>query len=155
MIAAIGSALVAALALAGGMSSSGKAHEHRYVVALPKIEADGARGILVLADVRLPGNVPLKLVVVTFDERNREVRLGSLGVEALGPTSNDEHKISDLRLDVTESLPALRGTAARAGSVDIELRAVDARGRALSGIVWSVGRVRIERVGPAGSGAPR
>jgi len=99
---------------------------------------------LVIDGVRVPGNVPLKLRITTFGEDNKEVSLGSVGVEAIGPNKSEIRSLRALRLDVTRSLKRFLERQANPSRVDLRIQAVDGRNNPIRNLQWSVESVRLE-----------
>ena len=62
---------------------------------------------LVLEGVTVPGNIPLKLRVVSLSQEGQEVFVGSTGIEALGRDQSEPRHLPVLPLDVTRSLRRL------------------------------------------------
>ena len=109
----------------------------RFVVQLPERWQE-AKVRLVLEGVRVPGNVPLKLRVTAMGEDNKEVFLGSIGVEAIGPSHTETRQLQTLQLDVTRSLKRLLEQQPNRRDVDLLIRAVDGRNNPIHDLKWSI-----------------
>ena len=88
--------------------------------------------------------MPLKLRVTAKGEDNKDVYLGSIGVEAIGPSHTETRSLPMLRLDVTRSLKRLLEQQPNANQVDLQIRAVDGRNNPIQDLKWSVEGVRFE-----------
>jgi hypothetical protein len=115
----------------------------RFVLPLPEHWQE-SKVRLVLEGVRVPGNVPFKLRATAMGEDNKEVFLGSVGVEAIGPSHTETRQLQTLRLDVTRSLKRFLERQANPREVEIRIRAVDARNNPIQDLKWSVEAVRLE-----------
>jgi hypothetical protein len=115
----------------------------RFVLPLPEHWQE-SKVRLVLEGVRVPGNVPLKLRVTAMGEDNKEVFLGSIGVEAIGPSHTETRQLQTLRLDVTRSLKRFLEHHANPREVKIRIRAVDGKNNPIHDLKWSVGNARLE-----------
>ena len=117
--------------------------EHaRFVVDLPP-QWQESRLRVVIEGVRAPGNVPFKLRVTTIDEDKKEVRLGSVGVEAIGPSKTAPRTLRSVRLDITRSLQRFLGSS-NPERIELGIQPVDARNNPIKGLEWSVKNVRFE-----------
>ena len=115
----------------------------RFIVTLPEHWQE-AKVRLVIEGVRVPGNVPLKLRVTAMGEDNKEVFLGSVGVEAIGPSHTESRQLQTLRLDVTRSLKRFLEHQPSRRDVGLLIRAVDGRNNPIHDLKWSVEAVRLE-----------
>jgi hypothetical protein len=115
----------------------------RFVVPLPTAWQE-SRLRLRIDGVRIPGNVPLKLRVTTMGKDEKEVSLGSIGVEAIGPNKTATRSLRTLRLDVTRSLKRFLERQANPGKVDLRIQPVDGRNNPIPGLKWSVEGVKLE-----------
>ena len=115
----------------------------RFVVQLPA-EWQESKLRLVIDGVRIPGNVPLKLRVTTIGEDEKEVALGSIGIEAIGPNKSATRSLRALRLDVTRPLKRFLERQHNPSKVDLRIQAVDGRNNPIRDLKWSVEDVRLE-----------
>lgn len=115
----------------------------RFVVPLPREWQESKLRVLI-EGVRIPGNVPLKLRVTTIGEDEKEVSLGSIGVEAIGPNKSATRSLRTLRLDVTRSLKRFLEHQANQSKVDLRIQAVDRRNNPIRDLKWSVEGVKLE-----------
>lgn len=116
----------------------------RFTASLPENWQEATRLRLVIEGIRTPGDTPLKLRVTATADEGGETLLGSVGVEAIGPTRSESRYIRSLRMDVTRSLRRYLQNKADASTVELQIQAVDARNKPIRNLKWSVDKVRIE-----------
>lgn len=114
------------------------------VVPLPLEWKDAARIRLVLEGLTVPGNRPLKLRVTTATADQREVFLGSAGIEALGPRESGARRVPDFRLDITRALKRFLENRRSAPTLELRIQPVDGRNNPLPDVKVSIGTVRLE-----------
>lgn len=114
-----------------------------FVVQLPS-QWQEAKLRLAIEGVRIPGNVPLKLRVTAIGEDEKEVSLGSVGIEAIGPGKTAMRSLRTLRIDVTRTLKRFLAHESNPTKVDLRIQAVDARNNPIRDLKWSVEGVRLE-----------
>jgi hypothetical protein len=107
---------------------------------------------LAIEGVRIPGNVPLKLRVTTIGEDEKEISLGSVGIEAIGPSKTATRSLRTLRLDVTRTLKRFLEHQSNQSKVDLRIQPVDGRNNPIRNLKWSVEAMRLE-IQPANSTA--
>jgi hypothetical protein len=118
--------------------------EHpRFVVDLPP-QWQESRLRVVIEGVRAPGNVPFKLRVTAMGEDKKEVSLGSVGVEAIGPSKTAPRTLRPVRLDITRSLQRFLGSKSNPEKIELGIQPVDARNNPIRNLEWSVKSVRLE-----------
>jgi hypothetical protein len=116
----------------------------RFVVSVPTNWLNATRIRLVLNQVIVPGNVPLKLRVTAVSGAGQEEFLGSTGIEALGPTESKPHELAVVQLDVTRSLKRLLGTRPDEKIIELHIQPVDGRNNPIPGLKWSYNTARFE-----------
>lgn len=103
------------------------------------------RILLVLEDVTVPGDQPLKLRVTTIaDKSEDEVFLASTGIEAISPSESEPQHLNVLRFDISRSLKQFLARETAPKELDIRIQPVDGRNKPLAEVKWSTGRVRLE-----------
>ncbi len=118
--------------------------EHpRFVLALPP-QWQESKLRVVIEGVRAPGNVPFKLRVSAIGEDKKEVSLGSIGVEAIGPGKTAPRSLRPVRLDITRSLQRFLGSNSNPEKIELGILPVDSRNNPIKGLEWSVKSVRLE-----------
>jgi hypothetical protein len=126
--------------LVWGQASDG---QRRFVVALPQQWQESKLRVAV-DGLQAPGNVPFKLRVFAMSEGEKEVSLGSVGVEAIAPDKIEPRTLKTLRLDVTRSLNRFLENKRDATKIELLLQPVDARNNPIKDLEWSVKDVRLE-----------
>jgi hypothetical protein len=132
--------LVNATFLVWGQTSE---DQRRFEVSLPQ-QWQQAKLRLAFDELQAPGNVPFKLRVLALSEDKKEILLGSVAVEAIGPDKSALRTLKILRLDVTRSLNRFLENKATATKVELIIRPVDARNNPIKDLEWSVKEVRLE-----------
>ena len=102
------------------------------------------RILLVLEDVTVPGDQPLKLRVTTIADKSEEVFLASTGIEAISPSESEPQHLNVLRFDISRSLKQFLARETAHKELDIRIQPVDGRNKPLAEVKWSTGRVRLE-----------
>jgi hypothetical protein len=131
---------LSATVLAGGQVSD---DHRRFVVSLPQQWQDSKLRIAV-DGLQAPGNVAFKLRVSVMGEGEKEISLGSVGIEAIGPNKSAPRTLKTIRLDVTRSLNRFLQNKTNPKEVELLVRPVDARNNPIKGLAWSVKDVRLE-----------
>lgn len=131
--------LLAACATAGVTVGDGA---YCTMVPLPVNAREAQKVRLVLEDVTVPGNQPLKLRVTTLVD-GHEILLGSVGIEAVSRSAKGTRSLPSLVIDVTRGLHRLLAKDGNAMSVNICATAVDGRNRPLQDVSWSVRSMRL------------
>lgn len=126
--------------LVWGQASDG---QRRFVVTLPQQWQESKLRVAV-DGLQAPGNVPFKLRVSVMSEGEKEVWLGSVGVEAIGPDKTEPRTLRTLRIDVTRSLKRFLENKADATKVELLVQPVDARNNPIKDLEWSVKDVRLD-----------
>lgn len=121
----------------------GSDNQQRFVVSLPQQWQESKLRIAV-DGLQAPGNVPFKLRVTVKGEDEKEISLGSLAVEAIGPSKSAPRTLKSLRIDVTRSLNRFLENKPNPTQVELLIRPVDARNTPLKNLEWTVKRVRLE-----------
>ena len=132
--------LANATVLAWGQASEDK---RRFVVSIPQ-EWRQSKLRLAVDELQAPGNVPFKLRVSAMSEDKKEVLLGSVAVEAIGPDKSALRTLRILRIDVTRSLNRFLENKATSTKIELLIRPVDARNNPIKDLEWSVKDVRLE-----------
>lgn len=114
----------------------------RFAVSLPQ-QWQQSKLRLAIDELQAPGNVAFKLRISAIGEDKKEILLGSVPVEGVGPDKPALRTLKILRLDVTRSLNRFLEHKA-ATKVDLLIRPVDARNKPLANLEWSVKHVRLE-----------
>lgn len=115
-----------------------------FVVPLPAEWKAATRIRLVLEGVTVPGNRPLKFRVTTTEEDQREVFLGSVGIEALGRSESKARRLPTLRIDITQSLKEFLKNRGGARSLELRIQPVNGRNNPIQDLKWSTDNVRLE-----------
>ena len=118
-------------------------NRQRFVVSLPQQWQD-SKLRLAVDGLQAPGNVPFKLRVTVKGDDQKEISLGSLAVEAIGPNKRAPRTLKSLRIDVTRSLNRFLEHKFNPTEVELFLRPVDARNNPIKDLEWSVKEVRLE-----------
>jgi hypothetical protein len=121
----------------------GSDNQQRFVVSLPQQWQESKLRIAV-DGLQAPGNVPFKLRVLVKGDDEKEIALGSLAVEAIGPGKPAPRTLKTLRIDVTRSLNRFLENKTSPTQVELLIRPVDARNTPLKNLEWSVKKVRLE-----------
>jgi len=129
-----------ATVFAGGQTSD---HDRRFAVSLPQ-QWQQSKLLIVVEGLQAPGNVAFKLRVSALDDDAKEVSLGAVGVEAIGPNKSAPRTLKNLRLDVTRSLNRFLENKSTPAKIELLIRPVDSRNNPLEDLEWSVKDVRLE-----------
>ena len=121
----------------------GSDNQQRFVVSLPQQWQESKLRIAV-DGLQAPGNVPFKLRVSVKGDDEKEIALGSLAVEAIGPNKSAPRTLKSLRIDVTRSLNRFLANKSNPSQVELLIRPVDPRNTPLKNLEWSVKEVRLE-----------
>jgi len=121
----------------------GSDNQQRFVVSLPQ-QWQESKLRIVVEGLQSPGNVPFKLRVSVKGEDEKEIALGSLPVEAVGPDKSAPRTLKSLRIDVTRALNRFLENKSNPREVELLIRPVDARNTPLKNFEWSVKEVRLE-----------
>jgi hypothetical protein len=121
----------------------GSDNQQRFVVSLPQQWQESKLRIAV-DGLQAPGNVPFKLRVSVKGDDEKEIALGSLAVEAIGPSKSAPRTLKSLRIDVTRSLNRFLANKSNPSQVELLIRPVDPRNTPLKNLEWSVKEVRLE-----------
>lgn len=132
--------LVNATFLAWGQASD---DQRRFVVSLPQ-QWQQSKLRIAFDELQAPGNVPFKLRVSAMSEDKKEILLGSVPVEAIGPDKSALRTLKILRLDATRSLNRFLKNKATTTEIELLIRPVDARNNPIKDLEWSVKNVRLE-----------
>ena len=134
------SLLVNATVLSWGQGSE---EQRCFEVSLPQ-QWQQSKLRVAVDELQAPGNVPFKLRVSVMGEDKKEVLLGSIAVEAIGPDKSAPRTVSTLRIDVTRSLNRFLQNKAAPEKIELLVRPVDARNKPIKDLEWSVKDVRLE-----------
>ena len=97
-----------------------------------------------MKNTKVSGKVPFKfLITMTVDKGGEKIKLAGAGMPAIGKNSASR-TLPSLRLDVTRVLRQYLSGAENTKSIDIYIEPVDARGRPLPTLDWSVEKVVFE-----------
>ena len=132
--------LVNATFLALGQASE---NQRRFEVSVPQ-QWQQSKLRIAFDELQAPGNVPFKLRVSAMSEDKKEILLGSIPVEAIGPDKSALRTLKILRLDVTRSLNRFLSKKATTTKIDLLIRPVDGRNNPIADLEWSVKNVRLE-----------
>jgi hypothetical protein len=132
--------IVNATFLAWGQASE---DERRFEVSLPQ-QWQQSKLRIAFDELQAPGNVPFKLRVTAVSEDKKEVLLGSIAVEAIGPDKSALRTVKTLRLDVTRSLNRFLSNKSTPTKIELLIRAVDARNQPIKDLEWTLKDVRLE-----------
>ena len=121
----------------------GSDNQQRFVVSLPP-QWQESKLRIVVEGLQAPGNVPFKLRVTVKGDDEKEIALGSLPVEAIGPGKSAPRTLKSLRIDVTRTLNRYLENKSNPSKVELLIRPVDARNTPLKNLEWSVKEVRLE-----------
>lgn len=132
--------LLSATVFAGGQASDDC---RRFEVSLPQQWQDSKLRVAV-DELQAPGNVPFKLRVSVMGEDKKEVLLGSVAVEGIGPDKSALRTLKTLRVDVTRSLNRFLANKTNTTKIELLIRPVDARNNPIKNLEWSVKDVRLE-----------
>ena len=132
--------LNATVVLAWGQAAG---DQQRFVVTLPQ-QWQESRLRIAVDELQAPGNVPFKLRVLVKGDDDKEISLGSVAVEAIGPNKTAPRMVKSLRLDVTRSLNRFLENKSNPTQVELLIRPVDARNNPIKDLEWSVKAVRLE-----------
>lgn len=116
----------------------------RFVVPVPANWSNATRIRLVLEEVTVPGNVPLKLRVTAVSQGGQEEFVGSTGIEALGRDESKPHELPLVQLDVTRSLRRLLEGRPEEKTIELRIQAVDGRNNPIPNLKWSCKAARLE-----------
>ena len=136
--------LVNVTVLAGGQGSE---EQRRFEVSLPQ-QWQQARVRVAVDELQAPGNVPFKLRVSVMGEDKKEVLLGSIAVEGIGPDKSALRTVKTLRIDVTRSLNRFLANKTAPAKIELLVRPVNARNNPIKDLEWSVKDVRLEVQSP-------
>jgi hypothetical protein len=125
----------------------GSEEQRRFEVSLPQ-EWQQARVRVAVDELQAPGNVPFKLRVSVVGEDKKEVLLGSIAVEGIGPDKSERRTVKTLRIDVTRSLNRFLENKTAPAKIELLVRAVNARNNPIKDLEWSVKDVRLEVQSP-------
>jgi len=128
------------IVLVGGQTSG---DPQRFVVSLPQQWQDSKLRVAV-DGLQAPGNIPFKLRVSVKGDDQKEISLGSLAVEAIGPNKTAPRTLKSLRIDVTRSLHRFLESKSNPTEVELLIRPVDGRNNPIKDLEWSVKEVRLE-----------
>ena len=117
--------------------------QRRFEVSLPQ-QWQQSKLRIAFDELQAPGNVPFKLRVSAINEDKKEVLLGSVAVEAIGPDKPAPRTLRILRIDVTRSLNRFLANKATTTKIVLLIRPVDARNNSIKDLEWSVKDVRLE-----------
>ena len=115
-----------------------------FVVPVPTNWSNAIQIRLVLEEVTVPGNVPLKLRVTATSQAGQEDFVGSTGIEALNRDESKPHELPVLRLDVTRSLRRLLESRPKEKTIEFRIQPVDGRNNPIPGLKWSCKTARLE-----------
>jgi hypothetical protein len=113
------------------------------VLPLPTGWREAAPIRLILEDVSLPGNRPLKLRITFSKVEGQETTLGTVGIPAVGPDRRAPLRLRRVPFDVTRPLKRLSDEVLREG-LRLRVFAVDGRNRPLRDLEWSLEAIRLE-----------
>ena len=111
----------------------GSDNQQRFVVSLPQQWQESKLRIAV-DGLQAPGNVPFKLRVSVKGDDEKEIALGSLAVEAIGPSKSAPRTLKSLRIDVTRSLNRFLEHKSNPSQVELLIRPVDPRNTPLKNL---------------------
>lgn len=132
--------LVNATFLAWGQASE---DQGRFVISLPQ-QWQQSKLRIAFDELQAPGNVPFKLRISAISEDKKEVLLGSVPVEGIGPDKSALRTLKTLRLDVTRSLNRFLEKQTSPTKIELLIRPVNARNNPIKDLEWSVKNVRLE-----------
>lgn len=115
-----------------------------FVVPVPTNWSNATQIRLVLEEVTVPGNVPLKLRVTATSQGGQEEFVGSTGIEALSRDESKPHELPLVQLDVTRSLRRLLEGLPEAKTVELRIQAVDGRNNPIPSLKWSCRTARLD-----------
>lgn len=128
-------ALVGRVALGFLLATAGAAERH-FTVTMPMDWRTAPQVLLVLKDVELPRNVPMKLRAYAVDRSSRRL-LGTYGVVAEDPRAEGTVRRDQVRIVVTRSLQRWTDAPRAGEKIEIVVEPVDAKGRLLETVNWT------------------
>lgn len=121
----------------------GSEEQRRFAVSLPQ-QWQESKLRLAVDEIKAPGNVAFKLRVSALGEDQKEVSLGSVPVEAIGPGKSELRTLKTLRIDVTRALNRFLENKSNPTKIELVVRPVDSRNNPIKDFEWSVKDVRLE-----------